>query len=652
MPRYRPLLVAFALIVALVVVSRDGVIFAIGADTSASRDADAGVDADVVARDGRVLDDLRALRASLASARDAVRALERAVGAAEETLERIDAEATASTRLRSSDDVESCTRDARRVPASSSSSSSSSVPAASSSAAAAFSNGVDFADEVRRVAEAHVRSLTSSARLSATSEIKAFSDAFERLSITRDVFDVTATHLLPFKSPRTKTPRYYATGNARGRVAVYDVTYGEAACETATTSNARVMSLTAYMVSTNTSVLVSGHEDGTVAFTTVEIAVHSNDGLDAMDFPTKISAACSAVSSITAREADVRHKNKLRDIGRTSSSKAVDTTLANGAIETLGMYRIMGKRYVAAADTHGRVIVFAPAFSTFTNIHGVFYTGSRVLAFRPYSKAIVALTERGVVHADIVAFTTKSYSCDNLMYIDISRAMFDPRMNSKLIGIDHEGRLFTGYVSMEGPKTGCAVHRPGDAHEHRADSSAMATIKGYILVAMNGGVEVLNTTLTRTPQVVIRASVGEQLAKSGVEPTSDGDYSPILTTDGERHVVIAHPKDGVVLVYESTMFTLPPPRLIGDSVWFQPLALMFAIGVGIWSYKKSREPKAVEERQARTTEDALRKLGYGLDKRDTRGMFGEHASSRPAYQEWTVERLRKEIDAAKRNGDL
>ena len=643
MPRYRPLLVAFALIVALVVVSRDGVIFAIGADTSASRDADAGVDADVVARDGRVRDDLRALRASLASARDAVRALERAVGAAEETLERIGAEPLSSLN----DDEGSCTRDPARVHASTISSSLTSS-SSSSSSSSSFPTGVDFAEEVRRVAEAHVRSLTSPT----TSEINTFSDAFERVSVVRDAFGVNAMHFLPFKSTKTKTPRYYATGNALGRLAVYDVAFGEAACEIATASHARVTSLTAYMVSTNTSVIVSGHEDGTVAFSTVEIAVRANDGLDAMDFPTKISAACSAVTSITAREADVKHKNKLRDIGRASSSNAVDTALSNGAIETLGMYRIMGKRYVAAADAHGRVIVFMPAFSDFTNIHGVFYTGSRVLAFRPYSKAIVALTERGVVHADIVAFTTKSYSCENLMYISVAHATFDPRMNSKLIGVDIEGRLFTGYVSMDGPNTGCVVHRPGDANEQRVNSSAMATIKGYVLIAMNGGVEVFNTTLTRTPKAVMRAGVGEQLVRSGIEQTSDGDYAPILTTDGERHVIVAHPKDGAIVVYKNVMFTLPPPRLIGDSVWFQPLALMFAMGIGIWSYKKSRAPKTMEERHARSTEDALRKLGYGINKHDSRGMFGEHASSRPAYQEWTVEKLRKEIEAAKRNGDL
>ena len=638
MPRHRPLVVAFALIVALVVVARDGVIFVIGADTSASRDADAGVDADVVARDGRVRDDLYALRASLASARDAVRALERAMGVAEEMLERIGAEPTLSSL---SDDEGSCTRDPAHVHASTLSSS-------LASSSSSFPTRVDFAEEVRRVAEAHVRSLTSPT----TSEINTFSDAFEHVSVARDAFGVSAMHFLPFKSTKTKTPRYYATGNALGRVAVYDVAFGEAACEIATASHARVTSLTAYMVSTNTSVIVSGHEDGTVAFTTVEIAVRANDGLDAMDFPTKISAACSAVTSITAREADVKHKNKLRDIGRASSSNAVDTALSNGAIEALGMYRIMGKRYVAAADAHGRVIVFMPAFSDFTNIHGVFYTGSRVLAFRPYSKAIVALTERGVVHADIVAFTTKSYSCENLMYIDVAHATFDPRMNSKLIGVDIEGRLFTGYVSMDGPNTGCVVHRPGDANEHRVNSSAMATIKGYVLIAMNGGVEVFNTTLTRTPKAVMRAGVGEQLVRSGIEQTSDGDYAPILTTDGERHVIIAHPKDGAIVVYKNVMFTLPPPRLIGDSVWFQPLALMFAIGVGILSYKKSRAPKTMEERQARSTEDALRKLGYGINKHDSRGMFGEHASSRPAYQEWTVEKLRKEIEAAKRNGDL
>ena len=179
MPRHRPLVVA--LIVALVVVARDGVIFAIGADTSSVRDADAGVDADVVARDGRVRDDLRALRASLASARDAVRALERAVGAAEETLERIGAEPTLSSL---SDDEGSCTRDPARVHASTIS------PTLTSSSSSSFPTGVDFAEEVRRVAEAHVRSLTSPT----TSEINTFSDAFERVSVARDAFGVSAMH--------------------------------------------------------------------------------------------------------------------------------------------------------------------------------------------------------------------------------------------------------------------------------------------------------------------------------------------------------------------------------------------------------------------------------------------------------------------------
>jgi len=513
----------------------------------------------------------------------------------------------------------------------------------------------DLAREIRSLAHERVKERKASAN-----DARAFAEAFELVSTAREAFATSATHVLPFRYGKGKQPRYYAIANDEGGIAVYDLLGGERKCAIGTTTRARATSLTAYMATMNTSVIVSGHEDGTIAFTKVEVAVATNVGVDSIDFPTKAWASCSAETSTTARAADVKHKTKLRSSGRTSAgeelnSKAIENALANGAIESLGMYRIMGKRFVAAADVHGRVVVFMPTTTDLANIHGVFYTNARVFAFRPYGKAIVALTERGVVVADIAAFTTKVYSCENLMFIEVARATFDPLTNSKLVGIDREGRFFTGYVGLDGPKMGCVVHRPGDAQSYRVAASGLATIKGYILIAVEGGVEVLNSTLTRSPQVVMRTNNGELLASGGVEKAVADDHSPILSTDGERYIIVAHTQNGVVSVYKSIMYTLPAPRLIGENIWFQPLAFMIAIGVGIWSYKKSRIRNAVDDRAPRSTEDALRKLGFGIGLHktdDPRGMYGEKASSRPAYQEWTVEKMRKEIAAAKRNGDL
>lgn len=95
------------------------------------------------------------------------------------------------------------------------------------------------------------------------------------------------------------------------------------------------------------------------------------------------------------------------------------------SVEALGMYRIMGKRYVMVVDIDGCVVVFLFLLGNFVNVYGVFFVGFKVFVFCLYNKVVVAFIRRGVAYVDINAFMIKLYVCDGLMCYDIVSVMFD-----------------------------------------------------------------------------------------------------------------------------------------------------------------------------------------------------------------------------------
>ena len=602
-------------------------------------------DADAAARALR--DELSTLRHALQEAKEASTALGKAVHGAERALKRMGGlvktpgvAATDETRCDAGgptkDDEMSFDGDSKHV-------ASSSMPV----------SGELTLEEIRRAAEEHVRA----ALAGESKRSKTFSDAFDRVSAARVSTKVTAVHVLPFRNGKARKARYYATGDEFGRIVVRRTETGDAECEVQTNTTASVRSMTAYLLALNTTVLVTGHDDGTVAFTKIEQEVVENVGPDADAFPTDYTLRASSLAAMTVREANAKYRVKLRELGKTSrasssSSGALEHVEESFPVEALGMYRIMGKRYVTAADTDGRVVVFLPSLGNFANVHGVFSAGSKVFAFRPYNKAVVALTRRGVAYADINAFTTKSYACDGLMRYDIASATFDPRMSSRLTGITTEGHVISGFVALDGPRTGCVIYSGAETHESRVSVTTIAALRGYVVVAMNAGLEILNITNTKIAKRVLHSRNRWQLADEGVTPTTAGEYAPVIASDGESQIVISHPDEGAVFVYESAMYVAAPASLLGENPWFQPLAVMIALGVGIWSYRRQKMSFTPEARSSSHNEtmEALRKLGYGQDMARARALVS--GETRPGYEPWTPATIRKEVEAARLNGDL
>jgi len=611
------------------------------------RDADGAADA--------LRNELETLRNALSAARDASEALERAVRGAEGTLKRMDGLIKVpgvAVPERDGATCETSVGDSAATPTSelldaSYVSPETNVPIAARTMDAAL-------EEIRRVTEEHVRAALSGH----TQRVSTFSDAFKRVSSAMTTRVVTAAHVLPFKYGREIKPRYYIVGDAGGGLTVRHFESGEHACESETSTRSAVRSITAYLSSLNTTVLVTGHDDGTVAFTKIERQVNTNRGPDADEFPEEEFLRCALVSSITAKEANERYKDKLLATGKkiptkTGSNGVLEQVMKDAPIETLGLYRIMGKRYVAAADIEGRVVIFQPREDNLSNIQGVFRTGSRVFAFRPYKKAVVALTQRGVAYADVNAFTTRSYSCEGLDRIEIAKATFDSRMNSRVTGITKSGQVISGFVVLDGPQMGCTIHLGSEVREPRMFTTAIATVKGYAVVAMNGGDEVLNLTSTKVGKHIFQMSNPQQLASEGVEAPQASAYAPVVVSDGEKRVIIAHGDVGSIFVYENAMYVSKPPGLLGDNLWFQPLAVMLALGVGIWSYKNQRAQFMPDASARRQTEDALRKLGYGKDMAKARELVtGEPRKNPDGYEHWTPAMMQREIEAARANGDL
>ena len=506
---------------------------------------------------------------------------------------------------------------------------------------------LDITEEIRRATEEHVRAtLAGVGRREPT-----FADAFVRESVaTVDGSVVTAAHVLPFRYGKQRKARYYAVGDDAGGVAVFHVANGELVARAPKRADAPVVSMTAYMLSMNTSIVVTGHADGTVAFTRLEQSSTENVGPDAGEWPRHYSVVVTESASVRASAAEAAFK---RSVSREANDDDAIERLRGEdvAIEKLGVYRILGNRYVAAADANGRVVVFSPARSDLANVRGVFQTGGRVFAFRPYNKAVVALTQRGITYADIHAMTTKVFTCEGLMYVDLGVATFDARMNSRLSGVTRDGQVVSGFVALDGPRAGCVITRGRIADPERAESQAVAGIKGYLIVSRLGGVEVVNTTNAKSIHSALLASNREQVTLGGARPITDGEYAPVIATDGESLVIVAHPTENVVFAYESALYVSPPAGAFGDNLWFQPLAVMIALGVGIYSYRRQREVKFTppEASHRQQTEDALIKLGYGMDLKKANALLrGEE----PPVEEWTPATIRSEIQAARINGDL
>jgi len=440
-------------------------------------------------------------------------------------------------------------------------------------------------------------------------------------------------------------------------VTVRNAETGETECESKMMKSSPVRAMTAYMLSMNTSVVVTGHEDGTVAFTAIERA--NSDGMAVSEHILR----CSLTTSITAEEAHTKYKNKLHAQNRrdlSSDRSAVEHVAEDVPIETLGIYRIAGKRLITAADANGRVTVFLPTLNDLGNVYGVFHTGSKVFAFRPYKNAVVALTQRGVTIADIHAFTSKLLVCEGLLRFDIAQAAFDPNFHSKLAGVTSDGRLFTGTVTLDGPRTGCSVNVGREELDSLVTVSGIAMLKSYAVIARSGGLEIINTTNVRVAKRISHASNRAMLAEVGAEARSatTDQSAPIVASNGDNQILVVQPDEGVVMVFDSNLYLAPPPSLFGENPWFQPLATMIALGIAIWSYKSKRlealDYSSEAERQ-RLTQSALRKLGYGEDMARARArVAGEDYDDDDDKDDdkWTPAKIRAEIKAARINGDL
>lgn len=585
--------------------------------------------------------DLSALRDALREASEASRALTRAMDAASTIVGRLErAGGTATeTNTRASADG-GCAASERTT-----SDASSSVSARASYGG----DGLDLEDLVRREAEARVRSALAGAAISSSNA--KFGESLRRRWGTKVTTRVSVARALPFRRGKgnDRATEYYAVGDELGDVTVRSAETGATACETKTASASEVRSLVSYMSRLNTTVLIAGHDDGTVSFVDV-VRTSSESGIDSDEHKLR----CALVTSITIGRATTRYKEKFRAMNGLSKEEAVSGSVEkfeeNVAVETLGMYRILGKRYVAAADANGRVAVFAPLNKDYAHVHGVFNTGSRVFAFMPYNKGVVALTQRGVTIANINTFTSKLLACDGLNHVQIALGSFDLRSSKRLTGVTTDGRVLSAFISLDGARTGCAFRVGGEQSETLLTATSIALVRGYAIVATKNGLEILNTTNTRVATRVFRTGSDVLLAAEGVEARSTEASAPVVASDGDHQIVVAHPDDGVIVMYDNSMYVAPPPTLFGENPWFQPLAMMITIGIAIWSYNSKRSETHSRDDIRRVTEDGLRKLGYGEDMSRARARVT--GQSLPGFEEWTPARLRREIEAAKLNGDI
>jgi hypothetical protein len=527
---------------------------------------------------------------------------------------------------------------------------------------------------------------------------ESWSDHLQLISAVKIGGEVTALAIMPQRG-ENELARYFAAGDHTGRVYIFRPD-GDLALECDSATNSSVTALGVMLMRRNESIVVSGHANGDVIFHQISESVHQedavvNDDLHVLSVEIVARQSMVRVSPLPGVQARARNGGagtikRSRGSGvrgaRTGADTSADASRAGESADEAGGgssgesdeamspegnlvateagntgvritavegYRIQQQRFIAVADSAGGVAVYKDNGHV---LHAVFRATSPVVAFKQSTHSVAWLTEDGVGAADPNTRELRTVGCQQLNGTSVVHARFDMSVSSKFFAVSQDGELLTGFVNVDNAKLGCAIRNRRSLGLN--PGSTVATIKGYVFVAGDYDVGVLNTTASgrKPPKEVLTAPLQHLAAMFGHHLREDTHGPALVVSNRGRLVVVAFP-DGLLASYESDL-PVWKPEPMNTKLWSQPLFVVAVVLIAVWQFNRQKSSHAGGGGPRGGGFDPAMLASFAKDggmagggmkgggSMGGMGRYGEKAMKRPGYNDFDPATFRAEMKSA------
>jgi len=369
--------------------------------------------------------------------------------------------------------------------------------------------------------------------------------------------------------------RYIAIGDVEGKVYIFRP-QGELIIEFHSGIFSPVTALSAYVIRRNETMLMTGHQDGSITSHKIGEQIHLDsqlpDDLFVLTVVHKVTASLARHSGASA----TRREGEDGDAAEASQLVEVDAAL--GPVAFIESFRAAQMRFIVAVNHQGEMTVLKENGT----LHGTARTGARVVRLRAGGAYAVYVTENGVGALDLLTLHATHDPCKHMNETRLVSASFDSVMGSKVYALTSEGEILTLFLGGE-RKTECSVRSRRAAGV--APPGALAPIKGYLLAATSQEVWAFNTTgSTRSgPRYVLQDDLDKVGQSFGHTPSLVcSEFPPMLAYNKQRQVVVSL-CNGLVGIFESHLPITTPPQW-NPKLWSQPLFIGAIVLVAMWQF--------------------------------------------------------------------
>ncbi|KAL6760089.1 hypothetical protein V8C86DRAFT_2560593 [Haematococcus lacustris] len=400
------------------------------------------------------------------------------------------------------------------------------------------------------------------------------------------------TRLAPPITPAV--PQYLALGDSQGRLHISSLpmvlsTPSTVVHDTGSASPITVVS--SYASKRNESIIVTGHADGEVRVHSVLVA----PPLPRKPKPGKGSTLGDASDSQPPAAGTILEVQLQAILPSVVESEAAPVTYL---LPYSWSARPSSRRNLVIVDASGHFRVQRENGTLRYQAHA----NASLLAAATSGTLILGLSrDRVYVLSQLLTTGMRSYHCQGLNASFLVAAVFDPVRTYRAYAINNLAQLLTLTVPNDNRKTLCKVVRFVQLPQPNAVPGnvewQMLAMPGYLLLATNGVVAVLNVTSTRSnPHGVVAGSLANMMGHLGLAEAAPGVLpcpTPVghLAVSRQGNLVAALLGNGVVAVFQSSL--LVPASLqglpaTGKNTWMQPVMIGCMIFVGLWQFMRAK----------------------------------------------------------------
>ncbi|GAA0167751.1 hypothetical protein LIER_40440 [Lithospermum erythrorhizon] len=376
-----------------------------------------------------------------------------------------------------------------------------------------------------------------------------WSERFHFSSAVKLGTNPTCINVLPVKDYEG-VPKYVAVGDDRGRVYLL-LRIGYVSQEFSASSESPITVMMSYLtVYKNESILVMGHEDGSVCMHRIWEEPNGEDS-----------------SSLHVEE-----------IGK----YVVDDVFERSRVTILEVHYVGRKRYILSADDSGNIRVLKEDGT----LYGEGKPSSKPLAF--LKQRLLFLTDTGAGSLDLRTMKIRTSQCEGLNGTVVKNYIFDATERSKAYGYTSEGALI--HTSLLGDIMNFKCRIRSKKKVELDGPISFQSIKGYLLIANHEKVFVYNISQNYIqaggPRLMFPASfndikssfVNHQPAEFNVERRT---LTPLIASDREK-LVILNLGSGYVAMYRSNL-----PLFKNDFntiLWTSPVLFIIIFSFGAYHF--------------------------------------------------------------------